>query len=220
MNKSKKYYLKEGKLELSILDDEEDEKGQIIQRRSRRGLLNQHESSRMRRRRKRHRRLSQPTLTVSKDVYNTLHAMGQFLTQTNEQAIEVDKDEKETMSSMEIQEAIRPSESNGVIQLSGEQESDKISNVAIESKELVHANEVRSNEDTNEVKEIEEIALDEVEEQNDPNRVLGQNDIDYMVEGFFKENGLSKSRYVYLDELKKHIDKKIKAIREYQGELN
>lgn len=221
MNKSKGYYLKEGKLELSILDDEEDENRQIVPYRSRRGLLNQYESGRMRRRHKRHRKLSQPTLTVSKDVYNTLHAMGQFLTQKDEQATEVDKDEKEIINLVEKQEAIKPSASNERIDSSQEEQaSNRLFNAVRESKELVSFHEVTSNEAANEIKEIEDITLDKMEQQDDPSKVLGQGDIDYMVEGFFKENNLDKPRCIYLNELKKHIDRQIKRIREYEGEPN
>lgn len=85
MNKSDKYYLKEGKLELSILDDDEDEKEQIVQTRGRKDLLQHSKAERGKKRRKVERKVEQPELTVSKDVYNTLHTMGKFLTKPEQE---------------------------------------------------------------------------------------------------------------------------------------
>lgn len=86
MNKSDKYYLKSGKLELSMLDDEEDTVP-VVQAESKKELLDQLEFEHTKRLRK--KSLTQPKLKVSREVYHTLHTMGQFLT---------GQDEKSTMA--------------------------------------------------------------------------------------------------------------------------
>lgn len=65
------------RLELSILDDDEDEKIETVQRGSRRELA----KKRVQTARKSVKQQKGPSLTVSEDVYQTLHTMGKFLTQ-------------------------------------------------------------------------------------------------------------------------------------------
>lgn len=82
VNKSDKYYLKAGKLELSMLDDE-DVTIQVEQEDEKKDLLSDLEFEHTRRIRQK-ATLMQPKLKVSRDVYNTLHTMGQFLTRQDE----------------------------------------------------------------------------------------------------------------------------------------
>ncbi len=93
MNKSDKYYLKQGKLELSMLEDEEDELElrNSIQRPSKKDLFVDLEfpySKRLKDNSLKTLRAKEPKLKVTKDISNTLHMMGQFLTKSDEGEID------------------------------------------------------------------------------------------------------------------------------------
>ena len=93
MNKSDKYYLKQGKLELSMLEDEEDELElkNSIQRPAKKDLFVDVEfphSKRLRDNSLKTSRSKEPKLKVTQDIYNTLHTMGQFLAKSDEGEIE------------------------------------------------------------------------------------------------------------------------------------
>lgn len=89
MNKSDKYYLKRGKLELSMLDDEE--QTYIVDSREKKeskGLGRDFEQGRIEKVKKVSKTTQQgpqQTLKINKDIYNTLHTMGQFLTNKENQ---------------------------------------------------------------------------------------------------------------------------------------
>lgn len=89
MNKSDKYYLKRGKLELSMLDDEEHTcVVDSIEKKESKDLLLNFEMDRIERVKKvskKSQQKSQQTLKINKDIYNTLHTMGQFLTNKEQQ---------------------------------------------------------------------------------------------------------------------------------------
>lgn len=89
MNKSDKYYLKKGKLELSMLDDEENDYAvESVGKNETKDLFNNLEfehTKRLREIRKKTQQRPQQALKVSKDIYNTLHTMGQFLTKMEPQ---------------------------------------------------------------------------------------------------------------------------------------
>ena len=84
MNKSDKYYLKKGRLELSMLEDEEqiyrtDTENKIEERDL--GInLGQVKIEQKSEEDERISSVPQQTLKINKDIYNTLHTMGQFLT--------------------------------------------------------------------------------------------------------------------------------------------
>ncbi|WP_410494969.1 hypothetical protein QTL86_11925 [Cellulosilyticum sp. ST5] len=89
MNKSDKYYLKQGKLELSMLDDDDDEieLRNSLQTTPKKDLFADLEfphTKRIRENRTKSVRAKEPKLKVTQDIYNTLHTMGQFLTKTDE----------------------------------------------------------------------------------------------------------------------------------------
>lgn len=89
MNKADKYYLKQGKLELSMLDDEEDELewGSTPHTTPKKDLFADLElphTKRMKETRSKQVRTKEGKLKVTQDIYNTLHTMGQFLTKTEE----------------------------------------------------------------------------------------------------------------------------------------
>ena len=80
MNKSDKYYLKTGKLELSMLDDEEHMcVVDSVEKKESKDLVLSLDVDRSERVNK-SGKASQQTLKINKDIYNTLHTMGQFLT--------------------------------------------------------------------------------------------------------------------------------------------
>ncbi len=93
MNKSDKYYLKQGKLELSMLDDEEDELElrNSLHTTPKKDLFADLEfphTKRMRENRSKQVRAKEAKLKVTQDIYNTLHTMGQFLTKADEGEVE------------------------------------------------------------------------------------------------------------------------------------
>ena len=96
MNKSDKYYLKQGKLELSMLDDEEDD-GVLKNSRetsSKRELFADLEfphTKRLKEDRMKPSRTKESKLKVTQDIYNTLHTMGQFLAKADEGEVESTK---------------------------------------------------------------------------------------------------------------------------------
>lgn len=80
MNKSDKYYLNQGKLELSMLDDEDDEIDQLnTPKTNNKNVLEQFEFEHTKRLRDK-KKTGQAKIKVSKEIYSTLHTMGQYLT--------------------------------------------------------------------------------------------------------------------------------------------
>lgn len=96
MNKSDKYYLKQGKLELSMLDDEDDELelSSALHTAPKKDLFADLEfphTKRTREARSKQVGTSEAKLKVTQDIYNTLHTMGQFLTKSDETEEEENK---------------------------------------------------------------------------------------------------------------------------------
>jgi len=242
MNTSKKYYLNEGKLELSILEDYEDEKGQIIQLRSRRNITNQLGLNTTKRQHKKECGLVPPKLKVSKEVYNTLHTMGQFLTQTEEMH-EKTEDGLNSLSAQQEKVPITLTEDeisalNGILKLDIEvaqdlsQEEDisidvytymdstqKVENILSDAPDSMQRQEVTSPNEEISVHhpklEEEKLEEDKVLKQNSEDYRLKQKEVDHIVEGYFKDQSFGTPKHTYLVELKKHIEKQIKAIYEY-----
>ena len=85
MNKSDKYYLNKGKLELSMLDDDDDEIEQLnTPKTNPKDVLDQFEFEHTKRLRDKKKNV-QPKIKVSKEIYSTLHTMGQYLTKAEEE---------------------------------------------------------------------------------------------------------------------------------------
>lgn len=98
MNTSDKYYLKEGKLELSMLD-EEDEECALTQEHKQtfESLESEHITE---------TKQSQPKLKIDKDISNTLHIMGQFLTKTEQEVQLSFASAKESLGGLSISKSV------------------------------------------------------------------------------------------------------------------
>ncbi|MBP3886861.1 MAG: hypothetical protein J6F30_04305 [Cellulosilyticum sp.] len=100
MNKSDKYYLKCGRLELSMLEDEDDV-AELVQDSNKNGLLNKLEYKQTKQDEKRQEQQVaeiQTELKVSEDVYNTLRTMGKFLTGQEEMSATSESKQENKMS--------------------------------------------------------------------------------------------------------------------------
>lgn len=193
MQKSGEYYLKEGKLELSILDDAEDE-------------MQEFESSRsytynrlsMQQPRRRNGLRKTPTghqkLKVSKEVYNTLHAMGQFLTQKEGNDLD---DDTEPKDQLEINQAIDTEE------LEDERANTNKEPMCGRLQEVVELEQSLGKQPWFR----EETMVIEKEP------ILKQREIDHLLQPYFKDREKSLCDDDLLKQLKIHIQKKIEAIR-------
>ena len=173
MSGSSKFYYKEGKLELSMLDEEnyENEK-EILD--DVYNVRNQALDSK---------------LVVSSDVYNTLHLMGKYLTKQDEKSIEkeasieektsIEEEENRYESSITKEDEITHSEKDVIIQL-GDNDKER-------DHSLPHS--------------VNETDL------------LSQQAIDCILEENFKDSNAKP--YIYANELKKHIDQQIEAIKNF-----
>lgn len=89
MNKFDKYYLKKGKLELSMLEDEENEDVGDSKRKDETGDLFKNygfeHTKRFGKIREKMQQKPEETLKMNKDIYNTLHTMGKILTKIEPQ---------------------------------------------------------------------------------------------------------------------------------------
>lgn len=83
VNKSDKFYLKQGRLELSMLDDENDDSSVVSGQNDQKGADEQFLFEHTKRRRQQ-RSSGIPKVKVNNDIYNTLHVMGQLLTKNEE----------------------------------------------------------------------------------------------------------------------------------------
>lgn len=90
MNKSDKFYLKQGKLELSMLDDDDDDDDSFSASKQKNLDDDSHEQIDTEllfphtKRRRDSRVSNSPKVKVSSDIYNTLHVMGQLLTKNDD----------------------------------------------------------------------------------------------------------------------------------------
>lgn len=90
MNKSDKYYLKQGKLELSMLDDDDDEVFVATNGPAQKKVVNKVEEQRLFEHTKRLRDVKdnkQARVKVSQEIYSTLHTMGQYLTKNDDKEV-------------------------------------------------------------------------------------------------------------------------------------
>lgn len=272
MNKSDKYYLKAGKLELSMLDDDDDIK-QVMQDSSKKDVLNNLEVEHTKRLRHKQKVEAQPKLKISREVYNTLHTMGQFLTRQDETISKEHKlqqiassikieDDFHVASSQKESEGHQYQEQNQARALRDyvlKKQSSTADNICNEAQDLnlLQALEpdetpifIKSAMDEVEVTEVNQVEIDrtkaevasckqddeiESSKQDIENEILPlemykplvkedcckrgvdeemleQENIDSILESFFKNKESNASSNTYVKELKKHIDKQIKAI--------
>ena len=114
MNQSDKYYLKKGKLELSMLDEEEADYVAMPRRNSgQKGIELEHRKGFSKVSRTEQQK-PQQTLKVSKEIYNTLHTMGQFLTKIEPQASSMPA-KKDCLDSLSISKADQIKEINEAV---------------------------------------------------------------------------------------------------------
>lgn len=249
MNGSDKYYLKKGKLELSILDDEEE----VASFRDR-------------------SKVKEPRIKLTEDIYNTLHTMGQFLTRqvgNNEEGAAKKENEKEDEDFFEgPEERLAPkwkkTDKNeqkfvglqgraleetvkSMYQQAAEQaeqlhltptdilKENEASMVGVKDEEVVDLSATVMLEAITDLQEgasietqiVGEEMLSETREEavitrhkptifeddEEQEEELGQSKIDEILLTFFGE---SHPQYEYTKRLKRHIDKKIYEIENYQ----
>ena len=90
MNKSDKYYLKQGKLELSMLDDDDDEVFIAPNKSAQRKMASKIDEQNLFEHTKRLRDIKdnkQARVKVSQEIYSTLHTMGQYLTKNDDKEV-------------------------------------------------------------------------------------------------------------------------------------
>ena len=195
MSFSKVYYLKEGKLELSMLDEESYES----EREEQKNILDENDSS-------------EPQLVVSSQVSKTLHYMGKYLTIKEEE-----KEKNKYESVITKQDEVSHSKNKKVILFTKTEKDDNL--------QSVHSgNDVILGSETQDVgtqnTDIAELASEKANDKNDDlsdelseMKSLNQQNIDSIVEGYFKK--CTTTPYQYAKELKEHIDRQIEAIRNY-----
>lgn len=217
MNKFDKYYLKQGKLELSILD-EDDEK-----------VNNTHHEEDNKENR-------EPRIKLTEDIYNTLQTMGKFLTKKvgdeastslTEAALDEDIDDKEdvpiapkwnkivkresikSIQAQQLEEAVKS------VYAKAAEEAEEIDINATKPAESLIEETVASEEHQVEVKQSEVSIKRPVifEDDENDNKELAQSSIDQILLEYF---GDTKPQYEYAKRLKRHIDKKIALIENYQ----
>lgn len=242
MNTSKEFYYKEGKLELSMLDEEDEEVATGASEAQEDGHADNG-------RRENDITLSQTDLYVNKDIYDTLHTMGQFLTGQEEvgtQKVKSDENQYDVCISRNDQITAIEKEitlKNTDYDLASKPEQNKEENTSqqVQSKKVVEkglmdeGQQDISSDESNENISIEIQKENSCQEENhleeskeygfetddssiptvvDSSRILTQQNIDYMLKERFKNK--KTSHYLYVDELKRHIDKHIEAIINYQ----
>lgn len=271
MNTSKEFYYKEGKLELSMLDEEDEE---VVTRASKEQEDEQADNGR----RENYITLSQTDLYVDKDIYDTLHTMGQFLTGQEEvgtQKVKSDENQYDECISKKDQITAVEKEillTNTYYDLANESEQNKeempidkvypdtniCSMKSAEPSVIMEQDEENTSQQVQSKKVVETDRMDEeqqdissdessenisieIQEENschkekhleeskeydfemddsslptvvDSSRILTQQNIDHILAARFKNK--KTSQYLYVEELKRHIDKHIEAIMNYQ----
>lgn len=185
MSFSKVYYFKEGKLELSMLDEDSYEKESEEQR----NTLEGNDSS-------------ESELVVSSEVSKTLHYMGKYLT-----IKEDDKEKNQYESPITDKDEISDSKDMNVILLTkAEKKENLLPNNAQQTSES-------NNVEVDDKLKTHMISSEDNQNVEDETKDLNQEGIDSIVEDYFK--GCNTTPYQYARKLKEHIDKQIDAIRNY-----
>nr|WP_302598923.1 hypothetical protein [uncultured Cellulosilyticum sp.] len=210
MNKFDKYYLKHGKLELSILDEDDDEKVEE------KHIHHEEDNNETR----------QPRIKLTEDIYNTLQTMGKFLTKKVEGEDETslpDEIQEKECSLFNQSKLIRP-EAIKSIQAKQLEEAVKsmYAKVAEEAEDIetkiakpigLVEKEVQLRSHKEEKKSTVSNKKPFIFEEDDEDRQLAQSSIDQILLDYF---GNVQPQYEYAKRLKRHIDKKIDLIENYQ----
>ncbi|WP_054739000.1 hypothetical protein [Cellulosilyticum ruminicola] len=204
MNKFDKYYLRQGRLELSMLDEDDDKK---VKEREK-AILSLEEDNGVEAR--------EPRIRLTDDIYNTLQTMGKFLTEKEEETVNQRKIEEVLGSTMQVSSKRYDCLVNGEVVKSVQ---------AKQLEDVVRA--AKSNSEISNVKEVSPIINFEeaikgvtrfrreaiFEDDNYEDKQLAQSSIDQILLEYFGE---VKPRCDYTKRLKQHIDEKIELIKNYQ----
>lgn len=188
MNKFDKYYLRQGKLELSMLDEDDDKK---VEQREKVVLPHEEDDS---------KEVREPCIKLTEDIYNTLQTMGKFLTEKEEETVDQIKIEEVLGSTMQASSKRYDYLVNGEVVKSVQAPNTKSVPPIINFEEIIKGDTRFKNE-----------AI--FEDDNYEDRQLAQNSIDQILVEYFGE---VNPHCDYTRRLKQHIDKKIALIKNYQ----
>lgn len=204
MNKFDKYYLRQGKLELSMLDEDDDKKVEEKEK----TILSSEEDHGIEDR--------EPRIRLTDDIYNTLQTMGKFLTEKEEETVDQRKIEEVLGSTMQVSSKRYDCLVNGEVvksvqakQLEEVVESAK--NNVVEPSTKVVPTIINFEESIKGVTKFKREAI--FEEDNYEDKQLAQSSIDQILLEYFGE---VSPRCEYSKQLKEYIDEKIALIKNYQ----
>lgn len=191
MKASQQYYFREGKLELSMLEDEED---------------NEISSQSFK---------DKPVLKVSEDVYETLHTMGQFLTQACQPNQGIKGQEEETK--IELIEDEYAKDTNTTLGTCDDLEIDW-EQVELEQKVMEEdkASKIFKEEEHLENRYVYKSVLEENLREISSNKedILIQADIDEIMETYFEGKQKPCLQTEQMKKLKEHIENQINILRQ------
>lgn len=187
MNQSDKYYLKQGKLELSMLEDEEDSFDNLEF-----GPTGKDRESHLK---------SQQKLKINKEISHTLHAMGQLLVKTEQVTAFPSESREERLESLSISKSDQITELNKEVKLGAIKGKKEIEPV-LPLEECLKASGVNMSEECIGCYKGKDESLS-----------LDQEHIDNLLRSYFKPKEVKNTS---IDELKQHIEKQIKRIENYQ----
>lgn len=217
MNKFDKYYLKQGKLELSMLDedDEQIEENEIHHKED-------------------NREPREARIKLTDDIYNTLQTMGKFLTKKVGDEGVVDTKKVEEVLEGSEENPIAPKwnkiiKREAIKSVQARQLEEAVKSVYAKAAEEAEDIDIKFTKPSmnlekaitiqEESKEIEKHAAVNVkvpiifEDGEHEDKELAQSSIDQILLEYFGE---SKPQYEYAKRLKRHIDEKIALIENYQ----
>lgn len=202
MNKFDKYYLRQGRLELSMLDEDDDKK---IEEKA---ILSSEEDHGVEAR--------EPRIRLTDDIYNTLQTMGKFLTEKEEETIDQRKIEEVLGSTMQVSSKRYDCLVNGEVVKSVqakqlEEAVEFAKNNVVEPSAKVVPTIINFEESIKGATRFKREAI--FEEDNYEDQQLAQSSIDQILLEYFGE---VNPRCEYSKQLKAHIDEKISLIKNYQ----
>lgn len=204
MNKFDKYYLRQGKLELSMLDEDDDKKVEEKEK----TILSSEEDHNVEAR--------EPRIRLTDDIYNTLQTMGKFLTEKEEETVDQRKIEEVLGSTMKVSSKRYDCLVNGEVVKSVqakqlEEAVEFTKNNVVESRAKAVPTIINFEESIKGVTKFKREAI--FEEDNYEEKQLAQSSIDQILLDYFGE---VNPRSEYSKQLKEHIDEKIALIKNYQ----
>lgn len=186
MNQSDKYYLKQGRLELGMLEEEQEESEKPYEENIKVTSLDSDKKVK-------HGQKSSSQLKISQEVYSVLHTMGQYLTQEDGDVTNHSIDSPSLAKKQRLEDMIITEE---------DQIKDMTRELSVTPKAPVSPKEMDLTE------RLEFSVEDTVREFREPKII--QEEIDRLVEGFFhKKIVVSKN----LEDLKRHINACIKELK-------